>query len=207
MGMATKTHALMIATRNGHKTSEYREIFGPHFVLRDLASHPHLPHIPETGTTLEENSQLKATEISRRLPGALVLADDSGLEVDALQGAPGAYSARYSGPNASDAGNRALLLRRLRQTGARGKERAARFRCVLTLAHNGEVIHQTSGTVEGTIAPREKGSHGFGYDPLFIPQGQCQTFAQLPAQAKHRLSHRGRAATAMGSFLHQRSLP
>lgn len=199
--MATKTEALLIATRNAHKTVEFREIFGEQFAVQDLTDHPQLPEVDETGTTFEENSALKACEISRHCPDAWVLADDSGLEVDALQGEPGVYSARYSGEGATDASNRTLLLQRLATSGARGKERTARFRCVLTLAKGGEKIHQSSGAVEGVIANQEKGEHGFGYDPIFIPEGHCQTFAQLTSEEKHQLSHRGRAVVGMRAFM------
>ena len=118
--MATKTEALLIATRNAHKTSEFREIFGERYRVDDLATYPQLPEVDETGTTFEANSKLKAIEISQQLPELLVLADDSGLEVDALDGAPGVYSARYSGEEATDASNRTLLLVRLSNSGARG---------------------------------------------------------------------------------------
>lgn len=204
--MATKTEALLIATRNAHKTFEFRQIFGARYEVQGLSSHPELPEVAETGTTFEENSQLKALAISRQIPDTLVLADDSGLEVDALGGAPGVYSARFSGPEATDAANRALLLERLQAEEARGKARSARFRCVLTLARNGEVIAQSTGTVEGIIANREKGGHGFGYDPLFIPEGRCQTFAELSPRAKHRLSHRGRAVEALRARMQERAL-
>jgi XTP/dITP diphosphohydrolase len=199
--MATKTEALLIATRNAHKTSEFREIFGARYRVDDLATYPQLPEVEETGTTFEENSKLKAVEISQQLPELLVLADDSGLEVDALDGAPGVYSARYSGANATDASNRTLLLERLGESGARGKAQSGRFRCVLTLAQNGVVLHQTSGSVEGIIANEEKGDNGFGYDPLFIPEGHCQSFAELPSETKHGMSHRGRAVEAMQRFM------
>ncbi len=195
--MAIKTEALLIATRNAHKTEEFQAIFGHRYDVRDLTSRDDLPEVEETGTTFEENSELKATTISKRLPGILVLADDSGLEVDALDGEPGVYSARYSGPNATDASNRQRLLELLTLTNARGKERSARFRCVLTLARDGEVLHQVDGRVGGVIANQEKGDNGFGYDPLFIPDGHCETFAQLTSATKHSMSHRGRAVDAL----------
>ena len=204
--MATKNEALLIATRNAHKTGEFRQIFGERYQVCDLSEYPNLPEVEETGTTFEENSQLKAVEISVLLPDLLIMADDSGLEVDALQGAPGVYSARYSGDEATDASNRALLLENLRSTEARGKQRSARFRCVLTLAQGGKTLHQTAGVVEGVITNEEKGDGGFGYDPLFVPEGECQTFAQLPASTKHTMSHRGRAVTSMVTFMQQRRL-
>ena len=198
--MATKNERLLIATGNAHKTGEFRQIFGDRFEVTDLRSHPDLPEVEETGTTFEENSALKAVEISKALPGTLVMADDSGIEVDALNKRPGVYSARYSGPNATDASNRELLLTELANTDARGKARTGRFRCVLTLAKDGQVLHRTSGAVEGIIANEAKGQGGFGYDPLFIPEGHCQTFAELPAETKHSMSHRGRAIEAMLEF-------
>jgi non-canonical purine NTP pyrophosphatase (RdgB/HAM1 family) len=120
-----------------------------------------------------------------------VIADDSGLEVDALGGAPGVYSARYSGKEATDAENNALLLKNLENV--RGKDRKARFRCVIALARAGYKVAAFSGTVEGIITNRPKGAGGFGYDPLFVPRGFCKTFGQLPAAAKNNLSHRAMA--------------
>ena len=193
--MATKNEALLIATRNAHKTSEFREIFGARYQVDDLSSYPDLPDVNESGSTFDENSALKAVEISQALPNFLVLADDSGV-----------YPARYSGPDASDASNRLLLIESLATTGARGKARSARFRCVLTLAHAGTVIHQSSGSVEGIIANEEKGDHGFGYDSLFIPEGYCQTFAQLPSETKHAMSHRGRAVATMRALMQKDGL-
>jgi XTP/dITP diphosphohydrolase len=124
-----------------------------------------------------------------------VIADDSGLEVDGLDGAPGVWSARFSGANATDASNRALLLEKLE--GVRGKERSARFRCVIVLAQAGRKLAAFSGSVEGVIINQEKGSGGFGYDPLFVPEGHCETFAQLGAEVKNALSHRARALTGL----------
>jgi len=204
--MATKNEALLIATRNAHKTGEFRQIFGKRYEVRDLSEYPELPEVEETGTTFDANSKLKAAAISEQLPDLLIMADDSGLEVDALQGAPGVYSARYSGVEATDASNRELLLDNLNKIDIRGKKRSARFRCVLTLAKGGTMLHQTSGVVEGIIGNEEKGEEGFGYDPLFIPQGKCQTFAQLPAAAKNSMSHRGRAVAQMVIFMKEHQL-
>ncbi len=204
--MATKTNALLIATHNAHKTSEFRQIFGAIYEVQDLASYPHFPAVEETGSTFEENSRLKAIGISHLLPDSLILADDSGLEVDSLNGAPGVYSARFSGPGATDASNRTLLLEKLREAGIPGSQRTARFRCVLTLASQGVILAQTSGSVEGLIADGEKGERGFGYDPIFVPQGYHQTFAELPSEVKHQLSHRGRAVEAMKVIMLERDL-
>lgn len=185
---------LLVSTRNAHKIVEIRQILGSGFEVFDLSLIPDMPDVEETGTTFEENATLKAVAASRLFDG-WVVADDSGLEVDALGGAPGVISARYSGPGATDASNRALLLERLADV--RGKSRSARFRCVLSLAKSGTVLASFHGTVEGTIINSEKGSLGFGYDPLFVPEGHCETFAQLGAEVKNALSHRARALAAL----------
>ena len=184
------THRLLVSTRNAHKITEIRDILGPSFEVVDLMAIPDMPEVEETGSTFEENATLKAVAASKLFDG-WVIADDSGLEVDALEGAPGVISARFSGPGATDASNRALLLERL--ACVRGKSRSARFRCVITLAKSGSAIASFDGSVEGTIINSEKGSLGFGYDPLFVPDGYCETFAQLGADVKNTLSHRAKA--------------
>ncbi len=189
---------LLLATRNAHKTREVREILGAAWEVEDLTARPDLPEVEETGETFEENARLKAVAGSAHYDG-WVLADDSGLEVDALGGAPGVRSARYAGDDADMAANRALLLERLREV--RGKERAARFRCVLALAKDGEVVRVFHGTIEGVVTPAERGSGGFGYDALFVPGGACRTFAEMTGAQKHALSHRGRALVALGAYL------
>lgn len=181
---------LLIATKNAHKTAEIAALLGPAWAVTDLNAHPEIPAPDETGATCAENAALKARAASERLTG-LVLADDSGLEVDALGGAPGVRSARYAGPQATDAENRAKLLHAL--ANFRGQERAARFRCVLVLAENGILRATFEGTVEGEIIQAERGEGGFGYDALFVPEGYGETFAQLPASTKNTLSHRARA--------------
>jgi len=192
--------ALLIATRNGRKTREFRELLGDRFSVSDLSARADIPEAIESGTTFEENAVLKALGASRCV-GGLVLADDSGLEVDALGGAPGVYSARYAGEGASDEENRQKLLAALERTGARGPARAARFRCVLALAREGVVLETFAGAVEGVIANRAKGEGGFGYDPVFIPEGHCGTFAELPAEVKNRESHRARALARAAAHL------
>ena len=194
---------LVIATGNPHKTGEIRDLLGGLVgEVVDLSSHPEVGEIAETGTTFEENARLKALGASAVLGvGTWVLADDSGLEVDALAGAPGVYSARYAGSGASDASNREKLLGALAEAGARGKARSARFRCVLVLARGGEAIEVFEGSCEGLIANREKGGLGFGYDPVFIPDGHCETFGELPPQVKNRISHRARALEQLRTWL------
>lgn len=179
---------LIIATRNSHKTDEIRDIIGDKFDVCDVTSFPGLPEIEETGTTFLENARLKALGISRCVDG-LVLADDSGLEVDALGGAPGVWSSSYGGEEGNHAKNNQRLIAEMT-----GKQpRSARFRCTLVLAKNGEEIANYHGTVEGEIALSPSGSGGFGYDPLFVPEGYNQTLADLGKSVKSQLSHRAKA--------------
>ena len=181
---------LLVSTRNAHKVAEIREILGSTFEVLDLSTISGVGEVEETGLTFEENATLKALAVSGHFDG-WVIADDSGLEVDALDGAPGVWSARFSGDGATDASNRALLLEKLE--GVRGKERSARFRCVIVLARADRKFAAFSGSVEGVIINQEKGEGGFGYDPIFVPEGHCETFAQLGSDVKNALSHRARA--------------
>ena len=190
-------YTVLVSTRNAHKLVEIRQILGPSFELLDLSSVPALGEVEETGTTFEENAALKALAASAHF-GGWVLADDSGLEVDALGGAPGVRSARFSGEGATDVTNRALLLEKLATVPA--DQRSARFRCVIALARGGEVLAHFSGAVEGVIIQSEQGAGGFGYDPLFVPEGFGETFAELGAETKNRLSHRGRALAGLKSW-------
>ena len=182
---------LLVATRNSDKTREFAEILGEEFEVRDLAAEAKTPVIEETGSTFAENAILKAVAISRRNAG-LVVADDSGLEVDALQGAPGVYSARYAGPSAKDGENIARLLSELRQC-QRPRPFAARFRCVLALARKGKVLGTFEGVIEGTVVDPPRGAGGFGYDPVFQPNGFAETFGELSSGEKNRISHRAMA--------------
>ena len=189
---------LLIATRNAHKTREIGQMLGSGWRVSDLLSFPHSPVMEETGATFEENAMLKALGISRVFTG-LVLADDSGLEVDALGGAPGVRSARFAGGNANDAENRRALIQLLKNL--RGDELKARFRCVMVLATQGELLGSFEGTVEGKVIPEERGFGGFGYDSIFIPNGYSETFAELQPEIKNSLSHRGRALAKVLEFL------
>lgn len=186
---------LLIATRNAHKTDEIRAMLGPRWSVEDLTLHPAIPAPEESGATFAENAAIKALAASALFPG-LVLADDSGLEVDALGGAPGVRSARYAGPGATDASNRARLLRELTTFPAR-----ARFRCAMALAENSAVRGEFTGAIEGHIIGEERGAGGFGYDSLFIPDGFEHTFGELPGETKNQLSHRARALAAVVAFL------
>jgi len=193
---------LVIATRNAHKTREIQQILGPQFTVRDLRTHSAISEIPETGISFEENASLKAGAVSQRLPD-LVIADDSGLDVDALGGAPGVYSARYAGVNASEKEKIDKLLRELASVGAIKDARRAQFRCVLALACKGNLLGSVEGVVEGRIADKARGSGGFGYDPIFIPEGFQQTFGELPAEVKNTISHRAKAIRQLATKLRQ----
>jgi XTP/dITP diphosphohydrolase len=192
---------LVIATRNAHKTREIQQLFGDSFQVRDLSTVPDFPEIIESGATLAENARIKALAASQTCDG-LVLADDSGLEVDALSGAPGVFSARYAGKKATDQQNREKLLYELRRQKATGDDRrTARFRCVLALARAGQFIRAVEGVVEGTIVDAPRGTGGFGYDPIFRPLGYDQTFGELPAETKNQISHRARAIQKLRDYL------
>ncbi|MEO8206352.1 MAG: RdgB/HAM1 family non-canonical purine NTP pyrophosphatase [Chthoniobacterales bacterium] len=191
---------LLLSTRNANKVREVREILSTFAEVVDLSTIPEMPEVEETGTTFLENAALKAIAASQRFEG-WTLADDSGLEVDALQAAPGVYSARYAGPTASDADNRRFLLEKLRAVSP--EKRTARFRCALVLARDGAQVGSFEGAVEGVILHEERGAGGFGYDALFIPEGFSESFAELPAEAKNRLSHRGRALQALKKWFEE----
>jgi XTP/dITP diphosphohydrolase len=193
---------LVVATRNRHKTREIRQILGPEFNVRDLGAYPKVSEIREGGSSFEENAKRKALAASRQLL-ALVIADDSGLEVDALGGAPGIYSARYAGANATERDKIDKLLRKLARVRATEDERRARFRCVVALARNGNLLGTFEGIVEGRIADEVRGDYGFGYDPIFIPEGLEQTFGELPTEVKNAISHRAKAIRALAVKLRQ----
>jgi XTP/dITP diphosphohydrolase len=181
---------LIVATRNAHKTREIQRILGADFAVCDLSGYPGTPETAESGKTFEENAALKATAASRQLPG-LVVADDSGLEVDALGGAPGIYSARYAGQKATDKQNIDKLLEELARIET--AKRSARFRCVIALAREGKLLGAFEGVVEGMIVDSPRGRSGFGYDPVFMPTEFGKTFGQLSPTEKNRVSHRARA--------------
>ena len=153
----------------------------------------------ENGATYSDNAIVKA-RFYAAATGMFALADDSGLEVDALEGAPGVFSARYAGENATDADRRELLLSELAKTD--DKDRRARFIAVVAIASpDGTIVNLSEGVCEGIITSVPRGTGGFGYDPLFIPDGYDQTFAELPENVKNRISHRGRALMKTNEFL------
>lgn len=189
----------LLATRNAYKAREFSEILGPGFAVRDLSAEPDAPVIEESGRSFAENAILKAVTISRQYPG-LLLGDDSGLEVDVLDGAPGIYSARYAGRDAKDTDNTAKLLGELAPHRGTGPL-TARFCCVLALAQNGALLGTFEGAMEGTIVETPRGNSGFGYDPVFLPAGSARTFAELSAGEKNRISHRARATELLRAAL------
>ena len=192
---------LILATGNPHKVEEFAELLsGLPLEVQSAAVCGGMPDVEETGTTFAENAQLKAAALRGAAPsGAFVLADDSGLEVDALGGAPGVYSARYAGPSASDEANVDKLLHAL--DGIPQVERGARFRCVLCRIGPGDQIEFFEGHCEGRIAMAPGGKAGFGYDPVFVPKGHERSFAELGEAVKHQLSHRAMAVRAMRAGL------
>lgn len=182
---------LVLATRNAGKVRELVSLLGPLGVeVASLADYAGLPDIPEDGETFEANAVFKAREVAR-LTGQIALADDSGLEVDALGGAPGVHSARFAGEPKDDAANNAKLLRLLE--GVPPEKRTARFRCVVALATPEGEVYTAEGVSEGVILDRPRGENGFGYDPLFYVPDLGRTFAELDMAVKNKVSHRGRA--------------
>jgi XTP/dITP diphosphohydrolase len=192
---------LLIATRNAHKTREFAQMLGAGFAVSDLNKYTTIPAISEDGESFSENAVTKALVASKSVD-CLVVADDSGLEVHALGGAPGIFSARYAGENATDEQNVEKLLGELSGSSLTPSRRA-RFRCVLALAHCGQLIDTVEGTVEGNITEQARGKDGFGYDPVFVPAGFDHTFAEMPSQLKNQLSHRARAVVALRERLRQ----
>jgi XTP/dITP diphosphohydrolase len=184
---------LCLATRNRHKVAEITPFLEAFWTIKSSLDYPDLEEVDETGDSFLANASLKAVATSQVVPDH-VLADDSGLECDILDGAPGVFSARYGGIPSSDAQNNAKLLQELARLNAvTPQQRAGRYRCVLVLARAGEVVASFDGTCEGMIALAPKGAGGFGYDPLFIPQGYARSFGQLGAKTKSNLSHRAQA--------------
>ncbi|MBE6391149.1 MAG: RdgB/HAM1 family non-canonical purine NTP pyrophosphatase [Lentisphaerae bacterium] len=177
---------IVAATANLHKVEEYKKLLGDMDVeIKSLADFPNFPEVEENGSSFKENAAIKAKAASKYCEAA-AFADDSGLEVEALDGRPGIYSSRYA---ANDAERITKLLGELE-----GKtNRRARFVCAIAIAFNGEVLETFEGTVEGTITLAPRGDGGFGYDPVFQPDGFDQTFGELPAEVKNSISHRARA--------------
>ena len=193
---------LVVASANPDKAAEIAAILGSVPGLRLYSRPAAVPDVEETGATLVENARLKAVALMEAT-GMAAVSDDTGLEIDALGGAPGVYSARYSGEHATYAENVSKVLAELDRVGATSPaQRAATFRSVAFVAYPDGGEMWAEGTVAGVIAPRAVGGAGFGYDPVFVPD-DCggRTFAQMEAEEKHRVSHRGRAFRALAELL------
>jgi len=191
---------MIIATKNKGKAAEFKEFFGAYGIetkaLLDLEEE--LPDIEETGTTFEENAALKAEQIAAilQLP---VLADDSGLFIDALHGEPGVFSARYAGEPTDDQANIDKVLHKMRDVPQ--EKRTGRFICVLAIAVPGKRTAFRTGYCEGEIASIQAGLNGFGYDPIFVPEGYNMTMAQLSATEKNQISHRKNAIAQLDNWM------
>jgi XTP/dITP diphosphohydrolase len=197
---------LLIATYTPGKIRELATWLGTlPLGLRGLEEFPSIQEVEETGATFVENAVLKATGYARQTR-LWTLADDSGLEVEALDGAPGVFSARYAGAEATDAQRVELLLKELAH--ASDAERRARFVCVIAIAApDAQVLNVAEGLCEGHLIHAPRGTGGFGYDPIFVPDGYEQTFGELPGEVKRSISHRARALAATNSFLRERLRP
>lgn len=197
-------YKIAFATNNKHKLEEVRNILGPGFEIVSLSDIGCHADIPETGTTLEENAMIKARYVYENY-GISVFADDTGLEVEALGGEPGVYSARYAGGEGHDS---EANMRKLLQNMEGKENRRARFRTVIAY-----ILENADGTLErgsmdgivgGKITLEKRGASGFGYDPVFLPDGYSETFAEMPAEVKNKISHRARAVEKFARFLAER---
>lgn len=189
---------LVFATNNLHKLEEVRDILGGSFRIASLKEIGCTDDIPETADTLEGNALQKARYVKDKF-GYDCFADDTGLEVEALGGAPGVFSARYAGPGHDSEANMRKLLKELE-----GKtNRQAQFRTVVALILEGRE-YTFEGIVRGTILTERRGTAGFGYDPVFVPEGYAETFAEMGSEEKNRISHRARAVQKLADFLHKR---
>lgn len=187
---------LVVCTGNPGKLEELRLLLPKHFALRTLAYVGIAEDLPETGDTLQANALQKARAVRARVKYAC-MADDTGLEVDALGGAPGVYSARYAGPQRDPADNMKKLLYELRDV----SDRAARFRTVIAYIAADGTEHLFEGEVRGSITTEPRGTGGFGYDPIFLPHMSDLTFAELPLEKKNAISHRGQAVWRFARFI------
>ncbi|HEX8636837.1 MAG TPA: XTP/dITP diphosphatase [Pyrinomonadaceae bacterium] len=191
---------LLIATGNIGKIAELKNSLADLPIeLKSLSDFPFAREVEENGKTFAQNAALKARGYARQT-GLRALADDSGLEVAALNGAPGVFSARYAGEKAADRENVEKLLRAINETGS--SNRAARFVCAMAIASDaGDIEFTAEGFCDGTIIGEPRGANGFGYDPIFIPDEFTETFAELPTSVKLKISHRGRAAAKIIKYL------
>lgn len=198
--MSTQKPRLVFATNNRHKFDEIRQVIGNRMDVLSLNDLGFSGEIPEEKNTLEDNAAQKAMYIYDKF-GLDCFADDTGLEIEALQGEPGVYSARYAGPSCSFEDNMNLVLQRMK-----GKvNREARFRTVIALVENGK-LSVYSGAVKGIISQEKRGNMGFGYDPIFIPDGFDATFAEMSLEEKNRISHRALAFEAFAQHFREKSV-
>ncbi|NSW45963.1 MAG: RdgB/HAM1 family non-canonical purine NTP pyrophosphatase [Bacteroidales bacterium] len=188
---------LIFASNNKHKAEEIRLLLPTHIRLLTLSEVGFFKEIEETGLTLEENARIKARTVFNEIKQP-VFADDTGLEVEALGGKPGVYSARYAGEDGNSDANMKKLLREMKDI----QNRNAQFRCCIVLIVN-EKEYLFNGIVRGTIAHSPRGNNGFGYDPIFVPEGDIHTFAEIPLCVKNTLSHRTLAIKQMIEFINQ----
>lgn len=196
---------LVLATHNLGKVQELRELLSnTNFEVLSLAQYPNMTEVIEDGKTFRENAIKKAREVCSVL-GEIALADDSGLEVDYLNGAPGVYSARFAGEGHNDTANNQKLLQLL--DNVPNEQRTARFRCVVAVATPGGLVETFDGVCEGIIVTKERGGNGFGYDPLFEVPEYNKTFAELDEQVKNAISHRGRALQKAKGVLERYKIP
>ena len=193
---------ILIATQNAHKVQEILQIWNSFpFEVMTLKQLPHYPHVIEDGDSFEANAFKKAREIAA-FTGMLTVSDDSGIEVDALNGAPGIYSARYAGEGASDSDNNLKLIHELKDFPPDSDERRGRFRCVAAFVDPSDGFEfSTEGVIEGRILSDLKGRQGFGYDPLFYVPHLEKTTAEMSSEEKNGISHRGQAFLKMKTFL------
>ncbi|WP_160722053.1 XTP/dITP diphosphatase [Bacillus sp. USDA818B3_A] len=190
---------VIIATKNPGKAKEFQHIFASRGIkVRTLLDFPEIPEVEETGTTFEENAILKAEAVSRALQ-KMVISDDSGLMVDALDGRPGIYSARYAGESKNDQNNTNKVLSELQEVPE--EKRTARFYCALAIAIPGQETKTVSGTCEGLILKEPKGTNGFGYDPVFYVPEQGRSMAELSSDEKNKISHRANALKKLDVML------
>ncbi|WP_079509953.1 XTP/dITP diphosphatase [Mesobacillus jeotgali] len=194
--------SVIIATKNKGKAKEFEKLFLPKgLTVKTLLDYPELEEVEETGSTFEENAVLKAETIARIL-GVRVIADDSGLEIDALEGRPGVYSARYAGIEKNDEANIDKVLDELQNVPE--NERAARFCCALAMAEPGRETLTVFGTCEGRILHERRGTHGFGYDPIFFVEAEGKAMAELSSDEKNSISHRATAIRKLDEALRER---
>jgi XTP/dITP diphosphohydrolase len=190
---------VIIATKNPGKAREFEHIFAPRGIaVRTLLDYPEIEDVEETGTSFEENATLKAEAVSKQL-NKMVIGDDSGLMVDALEGRPGIYSARYAGEPKNDQKNLEKVLQELQ--GVSEENRTARFYCALAVAVPGKETITVAGTCEGRIIQEQRGTNGFGYDPVFYVPEKGWTMAELSSDEKNKISHRANALKKLEGML------